>query len=416
MASEAGMTVSAATAWVESVFVDGVSAELRITASVVIGLGAVAIAGLLVPRVATRTRVAVTRWVEGRFDDSAGDVFDRVNAVAPIGVLITILVRLVQLLVVAVAGFVLLVVWGQIGPALGLIGISQLALPAIGRLVSTGVVVLVAFVLNDGIRDLIGEYTANTKRVTAHQEQILTRVLQVALILAALVAVFSIWGIDIGSLLVGAGFLGVVVGLAARQTLGSLLAGFVLMFSRPFEIGDWVAIGDKEGIVTKITIMNTIMRNFDGEHVVIPNDNVANQAITNRSRDGKLRIHLEVGIDYDDDPEHAKAVAREAVKEVEMVENNPKPQVFPIAFGGSAVTMDIRFWIAPPTPQRRWRATAGVVEAVKARFATESISIPFPQRTVGSREVNDSTAVKQTTDATVIDGTNADGAADTGGT
>ncbi len=349
MASEAGMTVSAATAWVESVFVDGVSAELRITASVVIGLGAVAIAGLLVPRVATRTRVAVTRWVEGRFDDSAGDVFDRVNAVAPIGVLSTILVRLVQLLVVAVAGFVLLVVWGQIGPALGLIGISQLALPAIGRLVSTGVVVLVAFVLNDGIRDLIGEYTANTKRVTAHQEQILTRVLQVALILAALVAVFSIWGIDIGSLLVGAGFLGVVVGLAARQTLGSLLAGFV-------------------------------------------------------------------GIDYDDDPEHAKAVAREAVKEVEMVENNPKPQVFPIAFGGSAVTMDIRFWIAPPTPQRRWRATAGVVEAVKARFATESISIPFPQRTVGSREVNDSTAVKQTTDATVIDGTNADGAADTGGT
>ena len=206
-----------------------------------------------------------------------------------------------------------------------------------------------------------------------------------ALILVVVVAVFSIWGIDIGSLLVGAGFLGVVVGLAARQTLGSLLAGFVLMFSRPFEIGDWVEIGDQEGIVTQITIMNTIMRNFDGEHVVIPNDNVANQAITNRSRDGKLRIHLEVGIDYEDDPEHAKNIAREAVEGVKMVENNPKPQVFPVAFGGSAVTMDIRFWIAPPTPQRRWHATAGVVESVKERFATESISIPFPQRTVSDR-------------------------------
>ncbi len=100
---------------------------------------------------------------------------------------------------------------------------------------------------------------------------------------------------------------------------------------------------------------------------------------------------------HDDDPEHAKAVAREAVEDVQMVENNPKPQVFPVAFGGSAVTLDIRFWIAPPTPQRRWRATAGVVETVKDRFATESISIPFPQRTVSSRDVSTTETVTQPT-------------------
>ena len=389
------MTVSGVTTWVESVLVDGVSTELRIAASILIAISAVVIGFLLVPRVATRTRLAVTGWVKGRFGESASETYERIDSVAPVGVLVTILVRLLQLFVLAGTAFVLLVIWGQIGPALRLVGLSQVALPAVGRFVSTGLVLLAAFVVNDFIHDVVKEYTANTKRVTAHQEQILTRVLQVALILVVVVAVFSIWGIDIGSLLVGAGFLGVVIGLAARQTLGSLLAGFVLMFSRPFEIGDWVEIGEKEGIVTKITIMNTIMRNFDGEHIVIPNDNVANQAITNRSRDGKLRIHLEVGIDYDDDPEHAKAVAREAVEEVKMVENNPKPQVFPVAFGGSAVTLDIRFWIAPPTPQRRWHATAGVVEAVKARFATESISIPFPQRTVSSRDVSEPDSVTQ---------------------
>ena len=389
------MTVSGVTTWVESMLVDGVSIELRVTASVLLAIGALVVASVVVPKVDTRTRLVLMGWARGRFGESVSKTFDRIDAVAPVGVLVTILVRLVQLFVLAGTTFVLLVVWGQIGPALRLIGISQLALPAVGRLVSTGLVLIAAFVVNDFIRDVVKEYTANTKRVTAHQEQILTRVLQVALILAVLIGVFSIWGIDIGSLLVGAGFLGVVVGLAARQTLGSLLAGFVLMFSRPFEIGDWVKIGDKEGIVTKITIMNTIMRNFDGEHVIIPNDNVANQAITNRSRDGKLRIHLEVGIDYDDDPEHAKAVAREAVEEVQMVENNPKPQVFPVAFGGSAVTLDIRFWIAPPTPQRRWHATAGVVESVKERFATESISIPFPQRTVSSRDVSEPESVTQ---------------------
>ena len=395
------MTVAAATAWVESVLVDGVSTELRITASILIAVSAVVIAGLLVPWVAARTRRAVTSWATGRFGESASETFERVDAVAPVGVLITLLVRLIQLLVLSAAAFIVLVIWGQIATALRLVGIGQLALPAVGQLVSTGVVLLLAFVVNDFIRDLVREYTANTKRVTAHQEQILTRVLQVALILAVLVAVFSIWGVDIGSLLVGAGFLGIVIGLAARQTLGSLLAGFVLMFSRPFEIGDWVQVGDAEGIVTEITIMNTVMRNFDGEHVVIPNDNVNSRTIVNRSRDGKLRIHLEVGIDYDDDPEYAKEVALEAVKDVKMVENNPKPQVFPVAFGDSAVTLDIRFWIAPPTPQRRWRATAGVVETVKERFATESISIPFPQRTVSNRDVSEPETVTQpaTTDS-----------------
>ncbi|TQQ79247.1 mechanosensitive ion channel family protein [Halonotius terrestris] len=389
------MAVSGVTSWVESVLVDGVSTELRITASILIAVGALVVAGVVVPTVAARLRGFVSQWARGRFGESASETFERVDSVAPIGVLVTILIRLVQLLILSGTAFVLLVVWGQISTALQLIGISQLALPAVGRFVSTGLVLLAAFVVNDFIHDIVREYTANTARVTAHQEQILTRVLQVALILVVVVAVFTIWGIDIGSLLVGAGFLGVVIGLAARQTLGSLLAGFVLMFSRPFEIGDWVAIGEEEGIVTKITIMNTIMRNFDGEHVVIPNDNVANQAITNRSRDGKLRIHLEVGIDYDDDPEHAKEVAREAVEGLKMVENNPKPQVFPVAFGGSAVTLDIRFWIAPPTPQRRWHATAGVVESVKERFATESISIPFPQRTVSSRDVSEPETVTQ---------------------
>jgi small-conductance mechanosensitive channel len=380
------MSVAGVTAWLEARLVDGVATEVRIAASVGIALATVVIATTIVPRLTSRGRRLLLRRTRDRFGESVSEARERVEAVVPVALILTAGIRLLQALFLASGGFVLLVIWGQIGAAWRLLALGLLAAPTLGQLLSTGAVLVVAFVLNDVVKDLVTEYTSGTKRVTAHQEQILTRVLQVALILAAVTAIFSIWGIDIGSLLVGAGFLGIVVGLAARQTLGSLLAGFVLMFSRPFEIGDWVEIGDEEGIVTKITIMNTIVRNFDGEHIVIPNDNVNNRPITNRSRDGKLRIHLEVGIDYDDDPEHAKAVAREAVEEVDMVENNPKPQVFPVAFGGSAVTLDIRFWIVPPTPQRRWRATAGVVEAVKARFATESISIPFPQRTLGNRD------------------------------
>jgi small-conductance mechanosensitive channel len=394
------MSVVAVTTRLEAVLGSYATTEARLAVSAAIVIGGMLGIGVVIPRGWLRVQQACTRWLDGRFDGRVTTAIERVDGVVSLSTVSTLVVRGVQLAVLLVGFLAVLVVWGRLGIAWRLLGITETILPSLGQLLLTAGVGITVMVANDLLSDVVGRYTADSAHISAHQEQILMRVLQVAIILAALVAVFSIWGIDIGSLLVGAGFLGIVIGLAARQTLGSLLAGFVLMFSRPFEIGDWVAIGDAEGIVTKITIMNTIMRNFDGEHIIIPNDNVANRTITNRSRDGKLRIHVEVGIDYDDDPEHAKAVAREAVTAVDMVENNPKPQVFPVAFGGSAVTLDIRFWIAPPTPQRRWHATAGVVEAVKQRFATESISIPFPQRTVGSRDVDDETAVKQTSEET----------------
>jgi small-conductance mechanosensitive channel len=282
-----------------------------------------------------------------------------------------------------------LVVWGQVDIALRLIGLLETAIPTATKIGITAVLLILATLANNVLQDVIGEFTTDTSHVSAHQEQILTRVGQVVLLVVATIGILSVWNIQIGGLLVGAGFLGIVVGMAARQTLGSAIAGFVLMFARPFEIGDWVAIGDNEGIVTQITIMNTHLRNFDGEHVVIPNDNVNQRAVINRSRDGKLRVHVEVGVDYEADPTHAAEVALEAVKETKFVDGNPPPQVVPVSFGGSAVDLDVRFWISPPSAARRWQATASVIENVKERFDTESISIPFPQRTVGHRTVGD---------------------------
>ena len=181
------------------------------------------------------------------------------------------------------------------------------------------------------------------------------------------------------------GFLGIVVGLAARQTLGSLIAGFVLMFSRPFTIGDWVEIGDDEGIVTDITIVNTRLENFDGETVVIPNDRVSNQPITNRSERGHLRIRMDVGVDYATDPDHAVEVAQSAIDEVTHVTDAPPPQVLPKSFGDSAVVLELRFWIDQPMPPKKWRAISGVVGSVKAAFDDAGIKIPFPQRELSGR-------------------------------
>jgi Small-conductance mechanosensitive channel len=191
--------------------------------------------------------------------------------------------------------------------------------------------------------------------------------------------------VDLTGVLVGAGFLGIVVGMAARQTLGAVLAGFVLMFARPFEIGDWVQIGDNEGIVTDISIVNTRVQTFDGEFVMVPNDIVSGQEVVNRSRKGRLRIEVEVGVDYDTDVPMAKELAGEAMDDLDAILSVPTPQVVVKQFGDSAIVLGCRFWIDKPSARRKWRARTAVVEAVKAHFDEAGVKIPFPQREVSGR-------------------------------
>jgi small-conductance mechanosensitive channel len=199
-----------------------------------------------------------------------------------------------------------------------------------------------------------------------------------------------VWGINLGGLLVGAGFLGIVIGTAARTTIGSLIAGFVLMFSRPFEIGDWVEIDDDEGIVTDITIINTRIRNPAGEMVILPNERVANATITNRTTHGRLRLSVDVGVDYDADIAAAEAVVQKTLEEdISDILANPTPQVVPKSLGDSAVVLECRFWIDHPSAVKRAMAAAKVVRSVKAAPDDAGIKIPYPQRELLGREETD---------------------------
>lgn len=340
---------------------------------------------LLVPRGIRMGERVVADWVDRLLDGRAEESLRTVSETLPISFTLRLLVGVVQLAVVGLATVAVLTVWGQYSVVVAVLPLAESALSVGLRLLFTAGILTVTYVAVGLLREFVQEFSAGTDRVTAHQEQLLTRIMQVTVLVVAGITTLGVWGVNLSGLLVGAGFVGIVLGMAARQTLGSLIAGFVLMFSRPFEIGDWVQIGDEEGFITDITIMNTHLRNFDGEYVVVPNDNVTNDAITNRTREGRLRIHLEVGIDYGDDPERASELAREVLDDVESIANQPPPHVVPSGFGDSAILLDVRFWIDPPTPQLRWRSKAAAINGIQRRFAAAGIDIPFPQRTVSRR-------------------------------
>ncbi|WP_425601434.1 mechanosensitive ion channel family protein [Halorubrum salinum] len=357
-----------------------IEARLAVTAGIL--LVTAAVGWLLLPRIVRAGKRVVAGWLERFLDGRGEQSIETLREAVPVSFGLRILVGLLQLALFALAAVAILALWGRFSIVVAVLPVAENAVVVGTRAALSVLLVGGAYVASDVLAEYVSDLSDDSDRITAHQEQLLTRIMQVGLLVIAGITILGIWGINLGGLLVGAGFLGIVLGMAARQTLGSLIAGFVLMFSRPFEIGDWVEIGDEEGFVTDITIMNTHMRNFDGEYVVVPNDLVSQQAITNRSREGRLRIHMEVGIGYDDDPEEASEIAEAVLTEIDTIANNPSPYVIPSGFGDSAILLDLRFWIDPPTPQARWRSKATAVEEIQRRFAEADISIPYPQRTV----------------------------------
>ncbi|MFW6458784.1 MAG: mechanosensitive ion channel family protein, partial [Halodesulfurarchaeum sp.] len=295
------------------------------------------------------------------------------------------IIRLGQLTVVTAGSIIVLAIWGEIDPLLAYLTDITIPLSMFLKAFVTILLLVGAYSGMGVLHGWVGEITKRSDKISPHQEEIWLRVLQITFLTAASIVALSLWGVDLGGLIVGAGFLGIVAGLAAQQTLGSLIAGFVLMLSRPFEIGDWVQIGDNEGIVTEITIVNTRIENFDGELIALPNDLVGNSMIVNRTSKGRLRLRVEVGIDYEADPEHASEVAEAALLDVDRVLAVPRPRVVTSRFDDSAIVLELRFWIDKPSARRRALTVSDSIKAVAAVFEEEDIKIPFPQRELTGR-------------------------------
>ena len=280
-------------------------------------------------------------------------------------------------------------IWGQTDTLLDQVGFLRLDARAPEVVIT--VVVLIAIQVFAGIAvRLLDDLTTESQALTEHQREVGLRVTQLTLWTVGLIVILGVWDVDLTGLLVGAGFLGIVIGLASRQTIGSLLAGFVLMFSRPFEVGDWVVVDDHEGVVSDITMMSTRIQAFDGEYIVVPNDLVSSETVVNRSREGRLRAEVEVGVDFDADVHRARdvavRVANELADETQAIRDSPEPDVLVCRLADSAVVLVVRLWIDRPTSGQVNRIRDDLMCNVKEAFEHEGIKIPYPQQELSGRE------------------------------
>ncbi len=184
------------------------------------------------------------------------------------------------------------------------------------------------------------------------------------------------------SMLAGAGIIGIALGFAFQDAAENLIAGIVMGIRKPFRKGDLIETHDRLGFVEKLNLRNTILENFDGQRVIIPNKEVFQNTLINYQVTGKRRVEFEVGVSYESVLEEVIRVAKEAIESnLEFIVDN-KAEILAYGFGDSSITLKIRYWVKVPGDVAYITARHLGVKAIHKAFNEAGIVIPFPIRTI----------------------------------
>jgi len=174
----------------------------------------------------------------------------------------------------------------------------------------------------------------------------------------------------------------VAIGFAFRDILQNFLAGILILLTRPFRIGDQIVTSTYEGTVEDIQTRATFIRTYDGRRVVIPNANLFTEKVVVNTAFDERRIEYDIGIGYGDDPEEAKRLVLEAMRETEGVLDEPAPDALVMELAPSSVMVRARWWIRPPRRADALDAKDSVLTAIRNKLKENGIDTPFPTQQI----------------------------------
>ena len=185
--------------------------------------------------------------------------------------------------------------------------------------------------------------------------------------------------VNIGPVLAIVGAAGFVIAFALQNSLSNFASGILMLIYRPFDTGDFVNVAGVLGKVESMNLLSTQLRLPDNQLVIVPNNSVWGDVITNITGITQRRVDLVFGIGYGDDIDKAQAILETIVNEHELVLKDPAPVVRLHELADSSVNFVCRPWVKPAD---YWAVYWDVTREVKRRFDAEGVSIPFPQRDV----------------------------------
>lgn len=173
--------------------------------------------------------------------------------------------------------------------------------------------------------------------------------------------------------------LSVGIGFGLQKIIANFVSGLIILFERPIRIGDFVTIGDKSGTVTRIKIRATTLGDLDNREILIPNENLISQEVTNWTLSNSvIRVIIPVGVAYGTDTDRARNIMLDVIKKNSKVLETPSPQVFFLGFGSSSLDFEVRVFLRHFDD--RFPVQHQLHTEINKALNKAGIEIPFPQQ------------------------------------
>jgi small-conductance mechanosensitive channel len=262
----------------------------------------------------------------------------------------------------------------------------------------TGVAVFAAFLLVSRlVRRILRDRLYPRTRLDAGVRNAINNFINYGLLTLGVLVALQAVGIRLTTLTVFAGALGVGLGFGLQNIANNFVSGLILLIERPVKTGDYVDLGTTRGVVERIGARSTLIRTRDNIAIVVPNSEFIAQTVTNWSlEDPKTRIHVEVGVAYGSDPRRVEEILIQVAKDHPIVLDYPPPKVWFNDFGNSSLDFVLLAWVRDPATTGLHAFRSELRFAITDAFQEHGIEIPFPQRDLHLRSIDEKAAARLT--------------------
>ena len=247
------------------------------------------------------------------------------------------------------------------------------------------IILVLSWLLSKIISKAIQKAISNVKSASELLKDFIVNITRKVIFLVGFVIALSMLEVNIGPLLAAIGAAGFIMGFALQGTLSNFASGIMILIYRPYDVGDLVDVAGTFGKVDAMTIVSTTLRKPDNQKVVVPNNMIWGDIITNITGTSKRRVDLVFGIGYSDDIAKAQKIMEDILVNHDSVLKDPEPVVKVHELADSSVNFVVRPWVET---DNYWDVYWDITRTVKERFDAEGVSIPFPQRDVHVHQVD----------------------------
>ena len=249
-------------------------------------------------------------------------------------------------------------------------------------LIVGAITIFVSLLLAHWLSNLCDSALNSAKDIDNNLKIVLSRLIHIAFMAVAVLISLSTMGLDLTILSLFGGAIGVGLGFGLQKIASNYISGFIILFDHSVKIGDTVEVAGFNGKITQIKTRYSVLRNFSGEEMIIPNETFVTQNVKNFTFTDRASVAtVETSIGYECDVNRALAILVEIARRQSRVLESPTPWAVVSGFGNDGINLKLSFWVKDPENGTSVLRSS-IMKEVLERFNAEKISIPYTIRDV----------------------------------